>query len=585
MTQSTTATGLQAFGPEAESFAASLPADLDLIVWDGSAHEEAYRDAVERRERGETFYVMPLLRTSWAARALALLEHKIGKQSLSELLRKVVRGEQKMDELLDDDGMCISVKMGLAVFDMAQLGVGLVVRSWVEAQRWLELIPHKPERFGRFALPDTTIPKSIARATPRGVVVWAPHMSAEQASLFDYALDEIGATVTIVCGSGKAPAGRRATYCGIERAREILAEARCVLVADHDDPGPALALAELGIPLAVPFSSGAHEYLNRAAIFNDLDSGDIRRAVVDASSMAPPVRRTLPPVEALRTAIADQLPRMTRGPLVSLIVPSYNRRHLLDRALRRLSAQIYQDIEIIIVNDGGEPVDDIVAHYPRSRLVNLPQNRGVEGALVAGFEASRGDYIGTFGDDDPPYPDHVSRLMEAITKTQMPMARSSILSRYLYLRPDGSYRLAGFSVGDWALTPEPWELVTGGAIGIGAFLIKREVIERIGYYLVGELPILTDVEFLMRLVKVSDFPHVRHVTAEGVSRGDESNLGYRFDSIMADTQRRVFEMHPDDRPFIIERRGKIIEKFEEVAATKGFGQMQHLRLHIKFDDK
>jgi len=579
-----TGSGLQAFGPAAERFAASLPAALDLIVWDDSAHQAAYRDAVERRERGETFYVMPLLPVSWAARAFVLLERRLGRENLSELWRRIARAEQKIDDLLDADGMSIPVEMGLPVYDMAQLGAGLVLRSWAEAERWLENIPHKPERLGRLALPDADIPKRLARAALRGVVVWAPHLSAEQASFFDYALTEIGDAVTIVCGSGKPPSETRAMYCGVERSAQSLSEARCVLVADFDDPGAALALAELGIPLAVPFSAGAHEYLNRAALFNDLDPIDVRRAVIDAAALPPPMRLALPSIDALRTAIADQLPKMTRGPLVSLVVPSYNRRHLLDRALRRLSAQIYEDLEIIIVNDAGEPIDDVVAHHPKARLVNLPENSGVEAASVAGIKASRGAYIGTFADDDPVYPDHVARLMEAITRTQMPTARTSILSRYLRQRPDGSYRLAGFSVGDWALTPEPWELVTGGAIGIGAFLIAREVIERIGFYLVGELPILTDVEFLMRLVKVSDFPHVRYVTAEGVSRGDDSNLGYRFDAVIADTQRRVFEMHPDERPFIKERRAQIVKKFEQVAATKGFGTMQHERLHIKFDD-
>jgi hypothetical protein len=53
---------------------------------------------------------------------------------------------------------------------------------------------------------------------------------------------------------------------------------------------------------------------------------------------------------------------------------------------------------------------------------------------------------------------------------------------------------------------------------------------------------------------------------------------------MAEQQRRIFEMHPDPREFIVERRRKILEKFDRVAQGDGFHTVQHRRMHIMFDD-
>ncbi len=105
--------------------------------------------------------------------------------------------------------------------------------------------------------------------------------------------------------------------------------------------------------------------------------------------------------------------RSEAPPLVSILMSTYNRRRFLPAAIASIQAQHYPNWELIIVNDGGEAVDNIVAncHDPRLRLVSLAEHRGKGHAINRGFEASRGEFIAHLDDDDIWYPDHLERLL------------------------------------------------------------------------------------------------------------------------------------------------------------------------------
>jgi len=61
----------------------------------------------------------------------------------------------------------------------------------------------------------------------------------------------------------------------------------------------------------------------------------------------------------------------TSGPLVTVLVPTYNRRMFLPVALQSVVNQEYRNPEIIVTNDGGEDVSDIIESFHDSRIVLL----------------------------------------------------------------------------------------------------------------------------------------------------------------------------------------------------------------------
>jgi cellulose synthase/poly-beta-1,6-N-acetylglucosamine synthase-like glycosyltransferase len=92
----------------------------------------------------------------------------------------------------------------------------------------------------------------------------------------------------------------------------------------------------------------------------------------------------------------SELPAVAK-PLVSVIVPACNAEDTLERTLRSAPASTYRNIEIIVVDDGSTyrtaAVAGQFAKGDRSVRVHRQANRGLLGALNAGFSLATGDYM------------------------------------------------------------------------------------------------------------------------------------------------------------------------------------------------
>ena len=86
---------------------------------------------------------------------------------------------------------------------------------------------------------------------------------------------------------------------------------------------------------------------------------------------------------------------------VSVIIPTYNRRVRLEKAVESVLGQTYPDFELIVVDDGSEDsTRDLISRYG-SRISYLPQeNRGVSAARNRGIAAARGELIAFLDSDD-----------------------------------------------------------------------------------------------------------------------------------------------------------------------------------------
>jgi len=104
------------------------------------------------------------------------------------------------------------------------------------------------------------------------------------------------------------------------------------------------------------------------------------------------------------------------GPLVTVLIPTYNRRRFLPVALASVVRQDYDNLEIFVIRDGGEQVSDIVSSFNDSRIVFIDraENRGVAFTLNEALVRAQGKYICYLGDDDLYYPHHVSTLLDAL---------------------------------------------------------------------------------------------------------------------------------------------------------------------------
>lgn len=91
----------------------------------------------------------------------------------------------------------------------------------------------------------------------------------------------------------------------------------------------------------------------------------------------------------------------SRAPLVSVIIPTYNRRNFLEQAIQSVFSQTYPYVELIVVDDGSTDETSTLLDEFKERLTVLRQsNQGVSAARNRGIRAAGGEYICFLDSDD-----------------------------------------------------------------------------------------------------------------------------------------------------------------------------------------
>lgn len=108
--------------------------------------------------------------------------------------------------------------------------------------------------------------------------------------------------------------------------------------------------------------------------------------------------------------------RQESDSLVSIVLCTFNRRDLVDRAIRSVMHQSYRHWQLIIVDDGSTDGSErlllpIARHD--SRILYVGQsNHGLAYARNVGLRCASGEYVGFLDSDDEYAPDHIARRVE-----------------------------------------------------------------------------------------------------------------------------------------------------------------------------
>ena len=108
---------------------------------------------------------------------------------------------------------------------------------------------------------------------------------------------------------------------------------------------------------------------------------------------------------------------MSDQPLVSIILPVYNAKNHIARCIESIRAQTYQNIQIIILNDGSRdislPVCEMYRKVDRRILLVDKDNSGVSDTRNLGLRLAEGKYIQFVDSDDYIDPDYTEHLVTA----------------------------------------------------------------------------------------------------------------------------------------------------------------------------
>jgi len=111
-------------------------------------------------------------------------------------------------------------------------------------------------------------------------------------------------------------------------------------------------------------------------------------------------------------------------PLVTVIITTYNRPHYLPIAIQSVIDQTYKNIQLVVVNDAGQDVKDIIEsfkNYP-IKYINKEKNAGLGAARNTGLEYAEGKYVNFLDEDDFFYKFHIQTLVEDMEQNDWEIA-------------------------------------------------------------------------------------------------------------------------------------------------------------------
>ncbi len=204
-----------------------------------------------------------------------------------------------------------------------------------------------------------------------------------------------------------------------------------------------------------------------------------------------------------------------QNPMVSIVVRTKNRPHLLLRAIGSIARQDYRPLEIVLVNDGGaEPdLEQLIRELGDVRLeyVRHEQSQGRARSANAGMQRASGRFIGFLDDDDEFIPEHVSLLAGVLKDSDFRVAYSDCRPVYSVYDPERKGFQHHLLDPMESLDPDPKLLLQENHIPFICLMVHREVLESVGY-LDEDFELYEDWDFIIRLSKRYSFYHVKRVT-------------------------------------------------------------------------
>jgi glycosyltransferase involved in cell wall biosynthesis len=203
------------------------------------------------------------------------------------------------------------------------------------------------------------------------------------------------------------------------------------------------------------------------------------------------------------------------GPLVSVLIPTFNRPAYLSAALASVLRQTYINIEAIVVNDGGRDVSDVVNSFEDRRVIfiNRSQNRGKAFSLNEAITRAGGKYVAYLDDDDLYYPRHIETLVDALeNQTDCQVAYSDFYKVCCRVSQDGTRQVLS-KVLEVSRDFDRFFMLYFNHVLHVCLMHCRDLLEKTGPYN-ENLNVLIDWDINRRLVFFSDFHHVPEITGE-----------------------------------------------------------------------
>lgn len=203
------------------------------------------------------------------------------------------------------------------------------------------------------------------------------------------------------------------------------------------------------------------------------------------------------------------------GPLVTVLMSTYNRPAYVGQALESILRQTYGNLQAVVVRDGGQSVREEIHRYadPRVVFIDRDQNRGLPYSFNEALSHARGEYICYLGDDDLLYPYHVETLVTAAQNhPEFGVIYSDLYKAHCRIESDGRRTVLAKNV-EISRDFDRFALLQFNHVLHVSLMHRRDLLDRAGPCN-ENLICLIDWDLTRRLSFYTDFLHVPRITGE-----------------------------------------------------------------------
>lgn len=215
--------------------------------------------------------------------------------------------------------------------------------------------------------------------------------------------------------------------------------------------------------------------------------------------------------------VAEATPELLEnGPLVSIVIPTWNRRDMLMEALESVRSQRWKRWEAIVVDDGSddgtiEAVERLAAQDSRFVLIRRP-HEGVCRARNSGLEAARGDYIAFLDSDNVWTPQYLDRMLATMERDDLGAAYGTLMVE----TPDGPrYR---------AVRVDREMLLVSNHVDMNVLIMRADVADAVGGF-DESLRRTVDYDLVLR---ISEHTLLHHIPVVGVQYDNDRGRADRI---------------------------------------------------------
>jgi glycosyltransferase involved in cell wall biosynthesis len=205
-------------------------------------------------------------------------------------------------------------------------------------------------------------------------------------------------------------------------------------------------------------------------------------------------------------------------PVVSVVIPAYNREKVIYRAIASVLAQTYHDFEVIIIDDAStDGTSGIVAGLAekdeRISLMKHATNKGAQAARNTGINNARGEWIAFLDSDDIWVPESLELRVAVAEKENVAVVHSDCIR----VTDDGQERL-----GLPSLSGSVWrDLLAAQGPMFQGLLVRKSALEKISL-LDEHIVAYQEWDTSIRLAKYYPFGFVNQPTFLYDCRGDDT---------------------------------------------------------------